>query len=65
MSAFDPKRTSKAKQRIAPDPNLGTGTASWGRPKKEKRLSKQWKEAVADAFSPLAIEKRRAAAGLR
>jgi len=33
--------------------------------KKEKRLSKQWKEAVADAFSPLAIERRRAAAGLR
>ena len=32
---------------------------------KEKRLSKQWKEAVADAFSPLAIERRRAQAGLR
>jgi hypothetical protein len=27
--------------------------------------SSQWKEAVADAFSPLAIERRRAAAGLR
>jgi hypothetical protein len=33
--------------------------------KQEKRLSKQWKEAVADAFSPLAIERRRTAAGLR
>jgi hypothetical protein len=32
--------------------------------KQEKRLSKQWKEAVADAFSPLAIERRRAQAGL-
>ena len=26
MSAFDPERTSKAKQRIVLDPNLGTGT---------------------------------------
>jgi len=33
--------------------------------KMEKRLSSQWKEAVADAFSPLAIERRRAQAGLR
>jgi hypothetical protein len=31
MSAFDPKRTSKVKQGIAPDPNLGIGIASWGR----------------------------------
>jgi hypothetical protein len=30
-----------------------------------KEISIQWKEAVADAFSPLAIERRRAAAGLR
>ena len=32
MSASDPKRTSKAKQGIAPDSNLETGIASWGRP---------------------------------
>ena len=32
MSASDPKRTSKVKQPIAPDSNLETGIASWGRP---------------------------------
>jgi len=33
--------------------------------KMEERLSSQWKEVVADAFSPLAIQKRRVQAGLR
>ncbi|MCP4780996.1 MAG: GntR family transcriptional regulator [Hyphomicrobium sp.] len=33
--------------------------------KMEKKLPSQWKEAVADAFSPQAIQRRRAVAGLR
>jgi len=31
MSAFDPKRTLKARHETAPGSNLETGTASWGR----------------------------------
>jgi hypothetical protein len=31
MSASDPKRTSKTRPETAPDPNLETGVASWGR----------------------------------
>ncbi len=62
MSAFDPKRTFPSRDRcLLTGLNKQTGENK----KKEKRLSKQWKEAVADAFSPLAIERRRAAAGLR
>ena len=30
MSAFDPKRTLKARHETAPGSNLETGTASWG-----------------------------------
>jgi len=32
MSAFDPKRTFKARHEPAPDSNLETGIALWGRP---------------------------------
>jgi len=53
-------------QRKRQEPSLLTGLNKQNSENKmEKRLSKQWKEAVADAFSPLAIERRRAAAGLR
>jgi len=53
-------------QRKRQEPSTQCGlNKQTGENKMEKRLSKQWKEAVADAFSPLAIERRRAAAGLR
>jgi len=53
------------RKRQEPSTQCGLNKQTEQNKKKEKRLSKQWKEAVADAFSPLAIERRRAQAGLR
>ncbi len=53
------------RKRWEPSRQCGLNKQTEQNKKKEKKLSKQWKEAVADAFSPLAIERRRAQAGLR
>ena len=53
------------RKRREPSRQCGLNKQNSENNKQEKRLSKQWKEAVADAFSPLAIERRRAEAGLR
>jgi len=55
--------TERKRRKPSSQPDLNKQTEE--NKKKEKRLSSQWKKAVADAFSPLAIERRRAAAGLR
>ncbi len=54
--------TERKRRKPSSQPDLNKQTEE---NKMEKRLSTQWKEAVAAAFSPQAIQMRRAQAGLR
>ncbi|MCP4823234.1 MAG: hypothetical protein GY892_03870 [Shimia sp.] len=60
LLAIAPMEQKRSKPSLQPDLNKQNSQN-----KMKKRPSKQWKEAVADAFSPLAIQRRRAQAGLR